>query len=263
MKYFLIFVFLVVSLVVVVRYIESRSIFFPMKEVTTTPKDIGLAYEEIFIESDGHRLHAWFLPRQGAKAVVLFFHGNAGNIGHRLDKLHIFNELGLETLIIDYRGYGQSGGSASEKGMYRDADAAYQYLIKNKKVDSKRLLLYGESLGGAVAIDLASRVSIKGLITEGTFTSIPGMIKKSLPFVPAFALESRFDSLSKIERVPVRKLFIHSLDDEIVPYFMGEALYSRATGEKELLKLRGGHNTAFFDSLDIYSDGLKRFLEKS
>ncbi len=259
----LVFLLIVVaaSLVVVLRYIESRSIFFPMKGTTTTPKDIGLAYEDVTFESDGYKLHAWFVPRDRAKGMVLFFHGNAGNIGHRLDKLHILNELGLETLIIDYRGYGQSEGRASEKGLTHDADAAYVYLTKTKGVSTDRIILYGESLGGAVAVDLAERKPVAALITEGAFTSIPAMVRASLPFVPTFTLALRFDSLSKIERVSARKLFIHSVDDEIVPYPMGEALYDRAKEPKEFLRLRGGHNTAFFDSVEIYTEGLRRFTE--
>ncbi len=251
----------VMVLVVVVRYIESRSIFFPMKRITATPKDLGLAYEDVTFQSDGQKLHGWFVSCEGAKAVVLFFHGNAGNIGHRLDKLRILNELGLETFILDYRGYGQSEGRVSEKGMYRAADAAYAYLTDTKKIAADRILLYGESLGGAVAIDLAARAVVKALITEGAFTSIPAMVKESLPFIPKFLFASRFDSLSKIDRVSVRTLFIHSIDDEIVPYPMAEILYNRATEPKEFLKLRGGHNTCFFDSVDIYTAALRRFSE--
>ncbi len=261
MKWALSFAVTAALLVLLVRYIEGRSIFFPMKDLTATPADIGLAYEEVTIAaSDGTKLYGWFVPRAGADDVVLFLHGNAGNVGHRLDKIRMLNGLGVATLIIDYRGYGRSEGRPSERGLYRDADAAYEHLVRTRGVPAGRIVVYGESLGGAVAVDLAARRTVRALITEGTFTSVPAMVRASLPFVPSAALGSRFDSLSKIGRVAAPKLFIHSADDEIVPYAMGEILYGRAGEPKELMRLRGGHNTAFLDSAAVYITGLRRFV---
>lgn len=250
-------------LFVFTRVLESRLIFFPSHKVTATPADIGLLFEDVtFDAQDGTRLSGWFLPAPEAERTALFFHGNAGNIGHRLEKIKILHELGLSVFIIDYRGYGKSGGRPNERGIERDADAAWLYLTGTRKLTPASIVLYGESLGGAFASRLAARRPCGALITEGAFTSAPDMAKLALPFVPRFFLSLKLDTLSSVSKAALPKLFIHSLDDEIVPYKMGERLFAAAAGPKTLLRLRGGHNTAFLDSYTLYRNGLTDFLDK-
>lgn len=220
------------------------------------------AHEDVFLEtSDGKKLHGWFIPAasKGAAPVVLFFHGNAGNIGHRWEKIRILHDLDASVFIIDYRGYGQSEGKPSEAGIYKDTEAAYAYLA-GRGVAPEKIVIYGESIGGAFAIDLAARKSVKALIVEDTFTSMPAMIRRTMPFIPTFVLATQLDSLSKMPKVHAPKLIFHSIDDEIIPFEMGKALYDVAERPKYFVQLRGGHNTAFFDDLKSYQSGLKKFL---
>jgi fermentation-respiration switch protein FrsA (DUF1100 family) len=250
------------SLFLLSRYIERHNIYFPMKEVHAAPDIIGMPYEEIFFStSDGIRLHGWFIPGEGASWTLLFCHGNAGNVSHRLEKLMFLRDLGLSIFIFDYRGYGKSEGEPGERGLYRDADAAYEYVTEKRRVSPDRVILYGESLGGAVAIDLAARRRVKAVITEETFTSIRAMARLVYPFMPPFMIRSKFDSLSKIAKVAYPKLIIHSVDDEIVPFSFAERLFDAAHPPKKLLKIRGSHNTAFFDSEDLFTKGIRSFLE--
>ena len=247
-----------------VKYVERHNIFFPMKEIEVTPQVIGLPCEEVYLEtSDKIRLHGWFIPKEKARRTLLFLHGNAGNISHRLEKLATFYELGFNTFIIDYRGYGKSEGSPSELGVYKDGDAAYKYLTRERNIPKDKIILYGESLGGAVAIDLAAREDVKALITEEAFTSLKDMAKQVYPFVPGFVVSNKFDSLSKIGNVTCQKLIIHSINDEIVPFHLGEKLFNAAKPPKELLKIIGPHNTCFFDSVEEIKKGLAPFSAES
>lgn len=244
------------------RYFESHSIFFPMKEMKCFPSDLGLDYEDLYLQtSDKVKLNAWFLPCKNAPYTLIFCHGNAGNIGHRLEKLKFFHGLGLNVLIFDYRGYGHSSGSASEQGIYRDAQAAYEYLL-SRKVPPERIISYGESIGGAVAVDLASKNKIGALVVADTMTSSKEMVKELFIIIPYWVFSSRFDSLSKIPKITVPKLMVHSINDEIVPYSLGRRLYEAAPEPKEFLKIRGGHNSCFFESKGIIHDRMSDFLKR-
>lgn len=255
-------IFFIFFFVVLVRYVEKSNIYFPMKEITATPELAGLSYEEVYFDtSSGERLNGWFIPADKAKFTILFCHGNAGNISHRIDKAAMFYDLGINMLVFDYRGYGKSSGSPSESGLYEDAGAAYRYLTERRKIPKDTIVLYGESLGGAVAIDLAQKTAVQGLITEETFTSIPDMSRLVYPFIPSFVISTKFDSTDKIKKVRCSKLIIHSIDDEITPFYMGEKLFAEAPPPKKLLKIRGTHNTAFLDSREQFTKGIKSFLE--
>lgn len=261
MKLFLWLIIFIILFLIWVRYLERHSVYFPMREVTATPALLELPYEEIYFQtSDNKRLNGWFIPNDRSKFTVIFCHGNGGNIGHRLEKIQILHNLGADVFIFDYRGYGKSEGRPSEIGLYQDAVAAYDYLIKVRKVSKAHIILYGESLGGAVAIDLAQKVNAQALITEDVFTSVKDMAKVAYPLMPNFILSTRFDSISKIKKVTCPKLFIHSIDDEIVPFYLGERLYNAARPPKTFLKIRGGHNTAFLDSKEQFKEGIKSFL---
>ncbi|MBM3248526.1 MAG: alpha/beta hydrolase [Candidatus Omnitrophica bacterium] len=252
-----------IFIVVYARYIELRSIFFPMKQIEITPKEEGLNYEDVYFKTeDGLSLNGWLVKQSQAKATILFFHGNAGNISHRLEKLVIFHQLGLNVFLVDYRGYGRSQGRPSEDGLYKDARAAFDYLSSRPDINNKTIIAYGESIGGAVAIDLAAKRGVCCLIIDSTFTSAKDMARKFYPFIPPFLFKTKFDSAQKVKDITSDKLFIHSINDEIVPFEFGQKLYEEAIAPKELLKIHGGHNSGFLESKELIIFKLKDFLQK-
>ena len=169
-------------------FVQARLIYYPnipSRKLTASPSDIGLDYESVTLNTSDHvTLHGWFVPAPDRRGCLLFFHGNAGNISHRLDSLKIFHDLGLSVLIIDYRGYGKSQGSISEHGTYLDADAAWSYLTESRRIPAQEIVVFGRSLGAAVAANIASRKTPGALILESAFTSIPDMAAKLYPFLP-------------------------------------------------------------------------------
>ncbi len=230
--------------------------------MTATPADAGMDYEDVFLEArDGVPLHGWFVPGNGDR-ILLFFHGNAGNISHRIDSIRQFHGLGLSVLIIDYRGYGQSGGRTTESGMYLDAEAAWDYLVGVRGADAGQILIFGRSLGASVASRLAAGRQPAGLIVESSFTSVPDVAAEIYPWLPVKLL-SRLKHATRDyvqdARCPV--LVVHSRDDEIIPFSHGQAIFAAAPEPKVLLELRGTHNEAHLRHEDTYLRGLSDFLE--
>ena len=251
--------FFIVFFYVYVRHLERNNLYGPSRAIELNPSDISLQYEEIFFDAiDDVRLNGWFVPADNADITLIFAHGNGGNISHRLDKLKVFNDLGVNVFIFDYRGYGKSEGVPQESGLYKDITAAYDY-IKSRKV-SDRLVIYGESLGGAVAIDISSRVNVDGLILEGTFTKVSEMAKTIYPWLPGFFLKSKFDSISKIAGVKSPKLHLHGRFDNIVPFEMGQRLFVAAGEPKKFVTLEGQHNDGFYVSADKVQKELREFF---
>lgn len=244
-----------------IRNLEQRNLYFPFRELESTPKDIGLDYEDVIVTTkDMVQINAWFIPSKTPLATLIFCHGNAGNISHRMEKIKIFNELNLNVLIFDYRGYGISKGSPSEKGLYLDAEAAYNYLVNKKIVPPVKIIAYGESLGGAVALDLAGKHEVGGIIIEGSFTSVRDMARRVFPFIPAFIYANKFDSLQKIKHIKYPKLIFHSIDDEIAPFEFGKTLFNAAAEPKGFVELHGGHNDAFLTSKEIFIMEMDSFI---
>ncbi len=201
--------------------------------------------------------------RRPARVTLLLLHGNAGNISHRFEKLAVLRALGADVLIVDYRGYGRSSGQPSETGTYRDADAAYDYLVQVRRIDPRRLVVYGESLGAAVAVDLASRHPVGGLVMESAFSSAVEVGQEMFPFLPARLLvRNRYESVNKIGRVGVPVLILHSRDDELFKWHHPQQLYEAAHEPKRLVELRGGHNDAFLVSGQVYAAALSAFFEQ-
>jgi len=251
-----------VLIVAYLRYIEKRSLFFPTREIEFSPKEVWLEYEDVFFKTDdGVEINAWFIPAKDARFTILFSHGNAGNISHRIEKLKFFHDLGCNVLIFDYRGYGKSNGSPSEAGFYKDIQAAYGYLL-SRNIAAEDIVGYGESIGGAVTIDLASKKKLKALVVDCTFSNAPDMVKVAYPFLPYWVFASRWDSLDKIKSISVPKLMIHSVNDEIVPFKLGRKLFDAAPNPKEFLSIRGGHNSCFFESKDILREKMSEFIKK-
>ncbi len=243
--------------------IERHFIYFPERRLAATPAEIGLEFEDLhFRAADGTKLRGWLVPGRG-EIALLWFHGNAGNIGDRVDLLgELHRELGLTIFIIDYRGYGESEGTPSESGLYLDAEAALAELTQRLGMAADQIALFGQSLGTAVAVELAYRHPPAGLILEAPFTSVRDMAKRHYPWLPVRSLlRTRFDSLSKIADVSAPVLIIHGEDDETVPVEMGERLFSAAREPKRLLTIpRAGHTDAHLIGHSEYFAAIREFV---
>jgi fermentation-respiration switch protein FrsA (DUF1100 family) len=242
---------------------EKRFIFHPTRDHETTPSALGIPYEDLrIVARHGAELHAWFLPRPSARGTLLFFHGNAGNISHRVEKAGLLRRLGLQVLLLDYRGYGHSTGRPSEEGTYRDARAAWSALRSRSDVDPSRIVCFGESLGGAVAIDLATEEPCRALIIESSFTSMRDVAADIVHFTPlARLIATRYDSLSKLPRVHAPVLFLHGTRDDLVPFHHSERLFAAANPPKELFAIEGaGHNDPFVVARRAWMERIDRFL---
>jgi fermentation-respiration switch protein FrsA (DUF1100 family) len=237
----------------------------PSRQLEATPNDIGLDFRDVWIETeDGETLHGWYVPADDARATVLFFHGNAGNISHRLTSLSQMHSLGLNVLIFDYRGYGKSSGKPSEEGLYRDATAAWHYLSEQLGATTEATLLFGRSLGAGVATRLALEIKPAGVVIESAFTSVPDMAADLYPLLPARLLSrNHFDNLKRIPDISSALLVMHSKNDEIIPYHHGEKLYAAASGSKQYFQLQGGHNDGFIHSGSAYRQAWRAFLDLS
>ncbi len=243
---------------------QERMVFFPLRELDGRPSDVGLAYEDVHIVTrDGVGLHGWYVPGEDARGTVLFCHGNAGNISHRLETVALLHGLGLNVLLFDYRGYGKSGGRPREAGLYRDAEAAWDYLTTKRGEAPERIVLMGRSLGGGVAAWLAARRGPAALILESTFTSIADLGRRFYPLLPRFLARIRFDTLSHLAGVRCPLLVAHSRDDDVVPFVMGQRLYEAHDGLKCFLPMRGDHSRGWLDTGASYVEGLDGFLRRT
>jgi pimeloyl-ACP methyl ester carboxylesterase len=253
-----------VLLIILVAVFQSHFIFFPERRIMATPDLMQLPFEEVaFVTEDNVILFGWFIPREDSKGVVLFCHGNAGNISHRLDSLNIFYRLGLSTFIFDYRGYGRSRGKITEEGTYRDAEAAWNYLIRIKEYHPNEIIIFGRSLGGTIAARLARHHKPKGLIIESTFTSVPDIAARLYPYLPVRLLARyRYKAIDDIRDVRCPVLVVHSRNDEIIPFSHGQKLFEAASNQKEFLEISGSHNEGFLTSGKHYTIGLRSFIDK-
>ena len=253
-------------LLALVFWFQSHLVYFPNmgRELAGTPRDAGLEYEEVWLDTtDGERLHGWFVPTPQARGTVLLFHGNAGNISHRIDYLIMLRRLGYSSFIVEYRGYGQSSGAPSEPGTYRDAEAAWRYLTETRGIAPARLAILGESLGAAVAAWLAAEREPGALVLASAFTSVPDLGAEVYPFLPVRLLSRfRYDTRSALARVRAPVLVAHSPHDEIVPYRHGRALFDAAREPKAFLDLRGGHNEGFLFGDAAWVRALGAFLDQ-
>ena len=252
---------LLVAVMAAARPLLPSLAFHPTRELSASPEDAGLRYEDVTLTTeDGVRLHAWYVPAENARATLLFCHGNGGNLSWRVNSLRIFHDLGLTSLIFDYRGYGRSEGTPSPEGVARDARAAWDWL-QSKGVSPHEIVLFGRSLGGAVALELTRSVTPRVLILESTFASPFGVLRLDFlaPLLRA-AVGDIWNSREAAERLAVPTLCIHSPDDGIVPFREGRRLYEAVAGEKTFMEIRGGHNEGYWESRETYIPALARFL---
>jgi hypothetical protein len=247
-------------------YLHQDNIIYlpdlPSREVGMTPARIGLEFESVTLSAeDGVKLDGWFLPHASPRATLLFFHGNAGNISHRLESLKLLHDLGLSLLIFDYRGYGRSQGKPSEAGIYRDAEAAWRYLTETRRIPPERILLLGRSFGGAVAGYLAAKQPALGLVLESTFSSAPEMAGELYPWLPTrWLTHFEYNTRARLAHIRMPLMVIHSRQDDIIPFSQGEALYADGLSPKRFLELNGSHNNGVLDNTERYRHGLDDFI---
>lgn len=244
---------------------ERRFIYYPERAHEATPAQMGLPGEDVaLVAEDGVRLHGWYLPVKDARLTVLFNHGNAGNISHRLDRALLLQaKLHASVLLYDYRGYGKSEGSPDEEGTYRDARAAHRFLVEEKKVPPAALVIMGESLGSAVALDLALAKPAAALVLEAPFTSVPDMVRTTPLFALAPLVRTRYDNLDKVARLERPLLVLHGDRDEVVPFGLGRRLFEAARQPKTFVAVPGaGHNDVFLIGGDAYWRAIADFLSR-
>lgn len=246
---------------------EERFIYYPNARIDITPRHIGLAFDDIFFTTaDGVHLNSWFVPHPEAKTTLLWSHGNAGNISHRLDNLKLLHEkVKINIFIFDYRGYGHSEGVVSEKGTYMDGEAALKYLLTREDVDPKRIVFFGRSLGAAVAAELATSEECLALILESPFASIREMARSAFPFLPIGPLlRIRYDTVEKVKRVKAPLLVLHGDRDDIVPFVQGRKIFEAAREPKEFYTVRGAHhNDTYIVGGNGYLAALKDFIDRA
>jgi len=255
-----------IGVLLVLNFLQTSLIFPAFGHVWRTPADAEFQwkYEEIALPVDGHTTRGWFIPEENARATLLFSHGNGGTISDRLDFVTMFKPMGLNVLLYDYGGYGDSTGRPSEQRCYADARAMWQYLTVDKGIPPGRIILYGESIGGGVTVNLASEVTPGAVVLQSTFLSVTQRAQELLPFVPVrLFLRHRFENAAKIGRVKAPILFMHSPDDTIIPYHHGKELFALAPEPKTFLELHGDHNDGPFVSQRTYTNGLADFLDKT
>ena len=279
-----ILVLVVAGLATCIVMFENKFIYFPSRfpegnwqtdNLPAREGEIVPAVEDCwFAASDGIKLHGWYAePRKkisdslvpvAAEPLLLWFHGNAGNIADRYDMMRMLVQVPARIFIIDYRGYGKSDGSPSESGLYKDAQAAWDYLVTTRNINPDRIIIFGESLGGAIAIELATHVASAGLIVQSSFTSIADMAATVIPGFPSFLLRTKMNSLERIPRVRCAKLFIHSPADEVVPYRLGRRLFEAASEPKQFYEVAGaGHNETYIAGGQAYINAIREFTNSS
>ena len=244
-----------------IRWFEHRQVYAPSCEIEVAPER---QYEDIRLEaSDGVKLHGWHFPGSARKHLAfLIFHGNAGNICHRLHFYDTWLDLGVSVFAFDYRGYGQSEGTPSEAGTYLDGQAAYAWL-RGRGFAPENIILLGKSLGGGIASEIALREKVGGLILQNTFSSIPDVGRELFPFLPVRLIGSiRYETVKKLPRIHVPVLIMHSRGDDFIRYSHAERNFAAANEPRMLWEIYGTHNGTIEADRAHYLEGLRTFLDR-
>jgi len=242
---------------------QEKYVYHPEKIWKATPASEGLPYEDLKLRSsDRVELSAWYVPSAVSKGSVIFFHGNARNMSSDLDALKMFHGFGFNVLTVDYRGYGKSQGSPDEQGTYRDAQAAWDWLVRSKQESSDRIVICGRSLGAAIAADLALKNVPKALILEAAFSSLRDAAQELYPYFPVkFLTRYRYNTLGKLKDIRCPILIVHSRDDELIGFHHAQRLYAAVRGKKDFIELGGPHKGGYQPTIGKYQQGIKRFLD--
>lgn len=242
---------------------QSKLLYYPVKSVVYTPEELGLEFEEVILEtSDDVKISGWYIPAPDAKFTILFCHGNGGNIMHRLDSINLFYNLGVNCFIFDYRGYGKSGGKTTEQGTYDDATAAYNWLREKKEIEPENIIIFGRSLGGSIAAWLGAKVPSNSVVIESTFTSYVDIGRKFYWYMPVrFFARYSYRTIDYVKDIKCPVMFIHSRDDELMPYEFARQLYAEANEPKEFVEINGGHNDGFLVSAETYKEAWRKWLK--
>ena len=251
-------------------FLDQMMVYFPERELSATPADVGLAFEDVSLTAaDGTKLHGWHVPGE-SRTTLLWLHGNAGNISHRVDNIAmLIQKTGIGVFIIDYRGYGRSEGKPSEKGLYMDAEAAFEHMTTDLGLDPEEdIVLFGRSLGVGVAVEMATRHRVRSVVVESGFTSVREMSKSSgmgvLSILLLPLIDARYDSLSKIGSALSPVMVIHGDRDEMVPFEMAEKLFTAAPEPKRFHAIRGAsHNDTYLAGGEAYFEALRDFVNES
>jgi fermentation-respiration switch protein FrsA (DUF1100 family) len=245
--------------------LEQRFIFHPAETLLQTPADVGLTFDDVyFATADGVRLNGWYIPHPDAGITLLWFHGNAGNISHRVQNIRLLHDkLGINIFIFDYRGYGRSEGSISERGTYRDGAAAAEFLRERYHVQPSQLVFFGRSLGAAVAAETAISFDNLILILESPFVSVPEMARAIFPLLPLrLLLSTQYNILEKMQRVKSPVFVLHGEQDEVVPFTQGRKVFAAAAEPKRFYAIAGaGHNDTYVAGGDRYFSALREAIE--
>ncbi len=255
-----------VSVCLFMYLMQSQFIFFPTKDLIDNPANAGLKHTDVnFKASDGVKLHGWAIYAENPIGWLIYCHGNGGNISFCLYPIEAYvKSSNLNVFVFDYRGFGKSEGSPSEKGIYLDAQAAYDYVVNNEKADPKKTIILGWSLGGGVACELAHKNQCAALVLESTFTSLPDLAQKIYWYLPArYLARYKFDNKSKISDIKVPKLFSHGVMDRVIPYELGKELYESSAEPKEFVDIPGDHNESDRMNWPDYIAAWKRMLQSA
>ncbi len=247
------------------RYFEWKNVFHPSRTIRFDPSHVDLEYEDIYlVTEDDKRLHGWWIPHEDARGSLIFFHGNAGNIGDRIWMAKDLHELNLNIFLLSYRGYGKSRGIPTEKGTYKDARAAYEFVrVQHDNADNPPIVLYGRSLGGAIAIQCALDKPVRGLMIESAFKSIPEIGRDLFPWLPVQLIARySYDNVEKISHIDAPVLIAASHDDAIVPWEHTRAVYEAATEPKYWAEMVGGHNETGWHTSPKYWSQIQDFLDE-
>lgn len=251
-----------IGLLLFLYFFQSIFLFQPKEEYLGTPALVSLKYEEVAITSNnGNILSGWFVPKADAGQAVLFCHSNYGNISYFIQDLHAIHQMGFPVLVFDYQGYGKSGGEPSEESLHADGEAAWNYLL-SRGYGSDRIILWGRSLGGAVAARLAVDHEPAALVIESTFIKFPEVARDFFPYVPV-SIIARYDlDVEKdIKKIDCPLLIVHSRDDEIIDFRHGKKLFQAAHEPKSFLEISGSHNDGYYSSGLLYYQSVNKFLE--
>ena len=255
----------VIVLRVILKKFEYANLYHPdERSVYAYPNSIGLEYKDLYLTTpDGKKINAWYVPAGKQNPLMILCHGNGGTVSDRLEKIRIYNSLGVSVLAFDYRGFGKSGGKPSEKGTYLDVETMYNYAVSELKTAPEKLIIYGESLGCAVATELTLKKKAAALIFDSGFTSTVDIGNRHFSWLPIrFMVSYKYDNLAKIADIHVPVLVMHSLDDELIPFDMARRIFEKANEPKEFLQMTGTHAAGYLTTGARYIEKVREFLLK-